>query len=816
MNQNDKSLDHDEDKRNPQYIPKRGPFYEHDDRAMAEGEGEVVEGEVAEETEETPPKATVTAKKQPVEAETAKKKPKRKVWTDGDRWGHDMFHELDQAPKSRDELVNIYGYDIRNEDNAPKARRRRHYGRGPNVYTRKWDDENAYGKARSPPPTERREKKERTERTDRNSRSVRSVPKNEINDRLSKERSGSESINRDERKEYDRRDSFERKDFDRRDSYDRKERPERREKDRKDKHRGHDKSERIGDRPLRSEKIIESNHKKERFRSDRPHNDNRNQRFDYEENIDRRDDRRDDKRESFDRREDRRDDRREDRRPFSKDDFPELPNNDLRKKLTGSQDVRKSGQRFNDNDVMNEYKTEPMKIIDAIEHRAGPHGEPIPANLMRTLTFENSKYSQRRSSGNYEYEDDRTGNGRARSKKIVDSDSSARPIKKNTNNINYQNYGHERKDANDNYRNNRNAVRSERTERGFQSEESNRTVERYYEDDYRNQRDRESNYIDQNIALQKIPIEDKSQMMNRSNESEQTRPKRYSSLRQQQRVIPESIPNIPTNTQMPPTSDNHSMSAHQYYESHTIQTTPYFTETTSGRPGPTYHAYMSPTTTDAGPQSHPSTYIQPQMPQQLPQRYITQPNAPPAAGDTTRYMPTAVPPNVVTAPVPTPPMPQPMAQPMPQSMPQSMPQPMPQPMPQTMPQTMPQPMPQTMPQPGSVPPPPPQPVMPAGPAPGPAYIPSFPSGYPQFPPAPPPTHVPPGYPPHVPTQQASPHQMAELYRGGVTYYDPQSQQQNVARQVPQRRPKAAIPIVPPPDSHSGEGDGDKTYVSVNS
>ena len=63
-----------------------------------------------------------------------------------ERWGHDKFAELDQEPKSKDELVESYGYDIRNEDNAPRARRRRRYGRGPNKYTRNWEDEDAYSK----------------------------------------------------------------------------------------------------------------------------------------------------------------------------------------------------------------------------------------------------------------------------------------------------------------------------------------------------------------------------------------------------------------------------------------------------------------------------------------------------------------------------------------------------------------------------------------------------------------------------------------------------------------------------------------------
>ena len=34
----------------------------------------------------------------------------------------------------------------RHEDSAPRARRRRRYGRGPNTYTRNWQDETAYSK----------------------------------------------------------------------------------------------------------------------------------------------------------------------------------------------------------------------------------------------------------------------------------------------------------------------------------------------------------------------------------------------------------------------------------------------------------------------------------------------------------------------------------------------------------------------------------------------------------------------------------------------------------------------------------------------
>ena len=117
-----KKVDDDEDRRNPQYIPKKGMFYEHDDRIDS-----------AEEAENAEKAAAETADK--------KRVPRSE---NVEKWGHDKFLEREQQPKSKDELVNTYGYDIRNEDSAPRARRRRRYGRGPNKYTRKWEDEDAY------------------------------------------------------------------------------------------------------------------------------------------------------------------------------------------------------------------------------------------------------------------------------------------------------------------------------------------------------------------------------------------------------------------------------------------------------------------------------------------------------------------------------------------------------------------------------------------------------------------------------------------------------------------------------------------------
>ncbi|CAG9764121.1 unnamed protein product [Ceutorhynchus assimilis] len=137
-----KKVDDDEDKKNPQYIPKRGTFYEHDDRT-------------AEDLEE-----------QRGEEDPAKVEPesKKKVWQDKkEKWSHDKFDDHEQAPKSRQELVAIYGYDIRNEDGPPRARRRRRYGRGPNKYTRNWEDKNAYSK---PPPARPQRKPKNPTRED--------------------------------------------------------------------------------------------------------------------------------------------------------------------------------------------------------------------------------------------------------------------------------------------------------------------------------------------------------------------------------------------------------------------------------------------------------------------------------------------------------------------------------------------------------------------------------------------------------------------------------------------------------------------------
>jgi len=150
----DGKVDDDEDRRNPQYIPKKGMFYEHDDRI----------DEDVEINDEVTPESTEIGENG---------KPKRVPRSEKiERWGHDKFLEREQAPKTKEELVSVYGYDIRNEDSAPRARRRRRYGRGPNKYTRDWTDEKAY---ESSAPVETRKTSSNTskETQERNSTSTR-------------------------------------------------------------------------------------------------------------------------------------------------------------------------------------------------------------------------------------------------------------------------------------------------------------------------------------------------------------------------------------------------------------------------------------------------------------------------------------------------------------------------------------------------------------------------------------------------------------------------------------------------------------------
>lgn len=144
-----KKVDDDEDRSNPQYIPKKGTFYEHDDRTLEDEEdGKDEDDENAKNDDPSVGGGGGGSGEGRKGVEKSMASKTMKKWqASADRWTHDRFDESEQAPKSRAELVSAYGYDIRSEDGPPRARRRRRYARGPNKYTRNWEDEDAYSKS---------------------------------------------------------------------------------------------------------------------------------------------------------------------------------------------------------------------------------------------------------------------------------------------------------------------------------------------------------------------------------------------------------------------------------------------------------------------------------------------------------------------------------------------------------------------------------------------------------------------------------------------------------------------------------------------
>ncbi|MGH0166035.1 UNVERIFIED_CONTAM: hypothetical protein FKN15_005377 [Acipenser sinensis] len=108
-------LDDDEDRKNPAYIPRKGLFFEHDVRGAAQ------------------------------EEDMRPKGRHKKLWKDEGRWVHDKFREDEQAPKSREELVSVYGYDIRHasgpSDLQPqRCRKPRYSGSPPPGRDKRWHD----------------------------------------------------------------------------------------------------------------------------------------------------------------------------------------------------------------------------------------------------------------------------------------------------------------------------------------------------------------------------------------------------------------------------------------------------------------------------------------------------------------------------------------------------------------------------------------------------------------------------------------------------------------------------------------------------
>lgn len=116
--ENKKPLDDDEDKRKPQYIPKRGAFYEHDDRLGPEDSNEDNKEESTVLKISSVPSEKVEKKK--ITTKDSNDSISQSMTKNDEKWGHDMFDENEQKPKSREELLSRYGFDIRSDENALK------------------------------------------------------------------------------------------------------------------------------------------------------------------------------------------------------------------------------------------------------------------------------------------------------------------------------------------------------------------------------------------------------------------------------------------------------------------------------------------------------------------------------------------------------------------------------------------------------------------------------------------------------------------------------------------------------------------------
>ncbi|XP_074662615.1 uncharacterized protein LOC141915109 isoform X2 [Tubulanus polymorphus] len=113
--ENRDKLDDDEDRKNPAYVPRKGAFYEHDMRLDDTGSPEKTDAQIETEKKEPEPSSATT---------------KKKLWKEDDKWLHDKYDDGMQSPKSREELIAVYGYDIRAYDHPPENSRRGRRGAG--------------------------------------------------------------------------------------------------------------------------------------------------------------------------------------------------------------------------------------------------------------------------------------------------------------------------------------------------------------------------------------------------------------------------------------------------------------------------------------------------------------------------------------------------------------------------------------------------------------------------------------------------------------------------------------------------------------
>lgn len=99
----------DRDRKNPAYIPRTGKFFMHDER-----EGEDITLEEFE--------SSWFEKKRQEQEQLERKKGRIRYGFNGDRWGNDKFDERLQSPKTYEQIVSEYGYNIREDGQANRKK----------------------------------------------------------------------------------------------------------------------------------------------------------------------------------------------------------------------------------------------------------------------------------------------------------------------------------------------------------------------------------------------------------------------------------------------------------------------------------------------------------------------------------------------------------------------------------------------------------------------------------------------------------------------------------------------------------------------
>lgn len=129
-NDEKKVLDLDEDVKNPQYIPKKGVFYEHDDRLNEEAKPTSSSSKKDEITES---KEATNTKKINNQERQNERRGNRRHRSELDRWDHDRFRYDQQKPKGKPENSELSN-DVRPErQHRGQGEHRGHKGLGGNI-----------------------------------------------------------------------------------------------------------------------------------------------------------------------------------------------------------------------------------------------------------------------------------------------------------------------------------------------------------------------------------------------------------------------------------------------------------------------------------------------------------------------------------------------------------------------------------------------------------------------------------------------------------------------------------------------------------